>query len=499
MKNLFSMTTTEIFSSLSDYLPPQTSKNDPLGYLFFRYIPLQDDFTLSFENFRSSLVDKIKALKADTEIESLADLALDLCYPYLHYLTPKEPEGILQQIVSKTNSLQPLFQDFQDRIYAGNLYYSELKTFMILSYVYSQNQQHGSIAKNFISSYFNKRNCKLTPGASNSNRSSRYVYDKLSAIQKKQKENYAANSQKPSPFLEGILDRTDKELSIKNFYDVDTFLGLIDSATKKSNPFIFSPKKSLTSPTSFIESFAGVNLSNDLPFTLLESLDANKISKARLSEHKLHIFNQFLLERLGCFNFINSLHNTTLQSVPNHLHNSIVLLELVNCPLLHFRLEILKLYQAYFKKHLSFKLHLLSQWNDHLLRFIRFHISCALPILDLTFHYLAHRATTNSSNLRSFYKSIDTFFENLDNNNHFKFYTYEDTTKFQIKPNLHPFPADNTSTPYKKLSSVAYAKFAHDSCYIPQNFNILNTLGKIDIEMKEHLKNNLVITETSLE
>lgn len=497
MKNLFSMTTAEIFSS-KDYSPSQSITNDALGYLFFQYIPLQDDFTLSFENFRSGLVDKIKALKADTEIESLADLALDLCYPYLHYLTPKEPEGILQQIVSKINSPQPLLQDFQDRIYAGNSYYSELKTFMILSYVYSQNQQHGHIAKNFISSYFNKRNCKLTPDTSNANRSSRYVYDKLSAIQKKQKENYADSPHKPSPFLEGILDRTDKELSIENFYDIDIFLGLIDSPTKKSNPFIFSPKKSLTTPTSFIESFAAVNLSNDLPFTLLESLDANKISEARLSEHKLHIFNQFLLERLGCFNFINSLH-TTIQSVPNYLHNSVVLLELVNCPLLHFRLEILKLYQAYFKNHLSFNLHLLSQWNDHLLRFIRFHISCTLPILDLTFHYLAHHATTNSSNLCSFYKSIDTYFENLDNNNHFKFYTYEDTTKFQIKPNLHPFPKDNTSTPYKKLSTVAYAKLAHDSCYIPQNFNMLDKLCKIDIEMKEHLKNNLVITETSLE
>ncbi len=498
MKNIFSMTTAEIFSALTDYFPSQTGKDDPLGYLFFRYIPLHDDFTLSFEKFRSNLISKIKALNADTDIESLADLALDLCSPYLHHLAPKEPEDPAQKIAFKINSPQSLLQDFQDKIYDGNTYYSDLKTFMVLSYVYNQDCQHDHITKKFISSYFNKRKCKSSPNFSNLGRHSRHVYDKLSAIQKTQKENYANSSLKPHPFMDGILNYTKKELSINNYYDIDVFLGLIFSPLKKSNPFISSPKKSLTSTTSFIDSFAGINLSNDLPFTLLEQLETNKISEARLTEHKIHIFNQFLLERLGCFNFINSLH-ATLQPVPNYLQNSIVLLELVNCPLLHFRLDILKLYKAYYKKHFSFNLHLLSLWNDHLLRFIRFHISCTLPILDLTFHYLAHHATTNSSNIHSFHKSIDTFFESLDNSNHFKFYEYKNTTNFEIKPNLHPFPADTTSTTYKKLSSVAYAKLAHDSCYIPQNFNILDTLGRIDIEMKKHLKNNLVISETSLE
>jgi len=474
LKNIFSLTTNEILSSPETWLPSRVKEETPLGELIYRYIPLEIDTLWSFRKFEAELIHKINDKKAASDVELLADLTIKLCKPYLKY----------EQISSNINRLinpgdffpYELIQGFQDHFYTKS-YEEELKSFMILSYSYSQSKKR-NIKKNDISKLL--RSSSITP---------RPVYDHLYKI-------YNNNNNFNTAFLGSFLDYYEQTIIFTSWYDGEIILGLTASAVKSRNPFIFSQTNSPTNTKSFIKAFSHLSLNKHSRKNEFQFINKTDMKAGKITENKLYIFNQFMLERIGNFNLINRLYYFQ-QKTPLSIDNLTSLGELVNCPLLRFRISFLDYFEAQYEKYFKYNRLQIPEWDLFLRKSILHQLTCTLPILDLVFHYLAYLATNKCSLSALFESSIDKYFDELVANESFAFFKYSDIGSCIPSP-VHQFPSDMHNKNYTNLCDIVYECLLHKSFYISENENILKKLNHIYSEQQNLLRRELVPIGTNL-
>lgn len=476
MKNIFSLTTNGILSFPDEWLPSRVKEETPLGELIYRFIPLESDTLFSFKQFKADLIYKINKENAASDIELLADITIELCKPYLKY------EANMRNIdhISKSDDFIPYepIQGFQDDFYT-KAYEEELKTFMILSYTYTQSKQH-RIKKNDISKLLTARDSTQTTA-------SRLVYDHLFKI-------YNNNKKFNTVFLGSFFNYQEQTILFSSRYDCEMILGLTASAVKSKNPFIFSEANKPTNLKSFIRSFKDINLNKHTRINALSYINSVDNKADKITENKLYILNQFMLERIGNFNLINRLYYLQ-QKLPLSIKNLTSLYELANCPLLHFRISLLDYFEAQYEKYFKYNRLEIPEWDFFLRKSIIHQITCTLPILDLVFHYLAYLAVKECSFSDLFESSIDKYFDRLVNNELFTFFQYDDTF---IPAPVHQFPSPIHSKNYTDLCDMVYEYLVHKSLYLSENENILKKLGNIYFEQQNLLRRELVPIQTNL-
>lgn len=481
MKNIFSLATTEFLS----HIKHNNEFIGPLEQAIYRYIPLEEINILfaDFAGYKNNLIKMIKEVSGDSDISKLAELTLSLCKPYLKYEVSIS-NTLLSPFKDSLVPIEPI-KEFSEFVYSESFIY-ELKTFMILSYVYSQSRCKLPIKKNAINKLLHQKR----PSKSEDEGNARPIYDKLFKI-------YALN-QNDFYYLNSFLDYRGKDITFNSWYDIEIVLGLIDSAARSKNPFV-PPKTGKSDPINikrFLKAFQDININKHKQINILSCIDKTTIETYQLTENKIFIYNQFMLERIGNFNFINKLYNLQ-QKMSLSIENFPALFELANCPLLQFRLNFLEYCELQFNKYFKGNRLQLPEWNFFLYRIILHQIMCTLPIIDLVFHYLAYLATSLPQ-FRSFFQtSIDNYFDKLTENKLYELYQYSDETTFTPVP-IQKFPPDIFNQNYTQLFIAVYNNLLYRS-----NSSFVQDFGKklfdiYDGQQKTLIENLTHLPETKI-
>lgn len=511
MKNLFSLTTDEIISVLAP------KSEDAIADLLQHYIPLSLPAVFEQLGYKKGLIKRIEDMGGDKDVMSLVDLTLRLCAPYLKYKISTDMMSRYSNYASP-GGVFPFDQvtDFQNNFYQEENFFSELRSFMILSYVYTKSKRAGYIAKHSFAQILNLRNpvntstrkppkkVKKIKSRTETETINRRLYDKLSNLYAFPGKKHKDKIKPSSFFLPTILEYTKEKLRFSSWYDGEIMLGLINSLEKKKNPFIVlvndAPNNQSSGPLSlqptnmllFLKAFRHISLNNASPMNTKTCLSSEYIQKAAITDPKIFTYNQFFLERVGCLNYINALYDLQtatplLKSIPTPL------IELINCPLLRFRLSLIDYYKRSYTTHFLHSPYDLPEWDKYLTNVIRHLVLCTLPILDLVFHYLAHLATTHcTNNNASFEHSINRYFNDLVKENIFAFYQYSDSGSFIPMPTQYKMPPDVLDADYTKLVDTIFSLFLRKSFHIAKNHALTTKLKQIHDAQQDFLTKALV-------
>ena len=318
MKNIFSFSTHELLSLLTNCLASNNNSIDEasndLGQLIYRYIPLHDVDEFTFKAFNERLINKIETKSADSNIIKLAELTLDLCQPYLKYEFSTSASDHLKTLIH-SGSFIPFEQieTFQNDFYTNHSYRDQLIDFVILSYVYTKskiNIPSDNFLKIFAYNVPPDSECDL-----------KVVKDKLSRMNPRR--NNSTTQTKPPPFLLPFFEYDTKDPIFNSWYDGQIILGLINSHAKTKNPFVDIESKKHTNLQSFLKSFHNINLNAKRKLDITSLIEDKSINKTDLS-NRIYTYNQFLLERIGNFNFINKVYSIQekppFQQMPSSLY-----------------------------------------------------------------------------------------------------------------------------------------------------------------------------------
>ncbi|CQR73449.1 hypothetical protein SOV_52220 [Sporomusa ovata DSM 2662] len=478
MKNIFSLTTSDF---LSDISLCKKQKIELLEQVIYRYIPLKSNIVHGFTEYKEDLINIIKEASGDSDIVKLAELTLSLCDPYLKHEVQVSNAAFIQS--NNFIPVQPI-KEFLECMYS-DLFINELKTFMILSYVYSLSKCKSPLKKKIISRILNFKKYNSVSGESNP----RPIYDKLNKIYILNKNDFV--------YLSSFLDYKDTQITFNSWYDSEIVLGLIDSAVKSKNPFV--PKTDELEPTNirlFIKAFQDISINKHTRIKMLSLVDNASIKKYHLSENRFYIYNQFFLERIGNFNFINKLYNLQ-QKLSLSIDSLSALLELTNCPLLRFKLDFLDFCESQYNKYFEHHRLELPEWNLFLHQSILHQLLCTLPILDLVFHYLAYLAT-EFCQFKAFFKtSIDNYFNELIKTELYDLFEYSPENPFVPNP-YYKFPSDVSNQNYIDFSNKVYRTLTHRSNYMSERDNIYKKTDEINSAQQISLIKELVNLQPAL-
>lgn len=479
MKNVFSLTTNFFLSHISHCSKQEI---DNLEEVIYRYIPLESDILYGFTELKENLINTIKEVSGDSDIVKLAELTLRLCKPYL-----KHEVAISNTTFTPFNNKffpsQPI-KEFLDCMYCDS-FNNELKTFMILSYVYSHSKCKSPIKKNAIYKIYN---CKKY-GSVDMGSNPRSIYDKLLKIYNLNKADFT--------YLSAFLDYKGNQITFNSWYDSEIVMGLIDSAVKSKNPFV--QRTNGLEPTNiklFIKAFQDISINKHTRINIISLIDKDIIKKHHLSENRLYIYNQFFLERIGNFNFINKLYSLQ-QKMSLSVESLPALLELTNCPLLRFKLDCLDFCESQYDKYFENNRLELPEWNLFLYQSILHQLLCTLPILDLVFHYLAHLATENFQFKAFFETSIENYFDELIETKSYDLFEYSEELPFVPNPR-HKFPSDVSNQNYTKLLDMVYRDLSNRSHHMSTQNNLYKKLDDINSSQQNSLIGKLVDIHTAL-
>lgn len=470
MKNLFSLTTDAFIYNKSK------NANNLLGELIHQYIPLEGVSEIEFIYFKNTLVEKIKKFEADTDIENLANLTISLCDPYLKYIVPTDPQYNIKYITSM-DILQPNeIESIQNNLYT-DAFDNELKNLMILSYFYKRSTGYGKIFKKDFANYFYRATHDFEMTPTDEVIINRFLYDKIFKIN---------SSNKPKKFLSTFLNYEKGTLIFDSWYDVQIILGLIFSDKKSKNPFVPPDKNTLTNINSFLNSFKCISLNDDLNLNILPKND-EKLTDLNIRKESIYIYNQFILERIGNFNFINCLYQAKKDAcLPQGSLD--ILKNLVNCPLLNFRLNVINEFSDFYKRYLKNHPNFMDESNSYFYKLILHQIHCTIPIIDIVFHYLFSLVNDKQAILNS----SSEYFKKLNLDNSMIFFEYQENNKNLITPKIYKAIYSKNDKEYLQLGNDIYSAFLIKSFDISENKNLGNNLLSIHYSQQEFLRMKLI-------
>lgn len=501
MKNIFSFIPNEWRLSLNKK-SSSTKEEDSIGHLIYKYIPLKVnglEESFGFMPFKKSLINEIKS--SSNAIEQIANIALKLCDSYLKYDIQNGALAQCNNLYSPNRDLipYPLIKEFHDELYETNSYHDELKALLILSYCYTKSLCHlksSELAPLFAKKKSLKEQKKSLKKQTKKeyDENPRLLYDKLYLIYQSDKFDKTAPL-----FLSPLLEyrKEGKGIIVDSWYDSEILLGLIQSNSKRKNPFIFSKRISKlnrpikTNLDNFLECFHHININNDRKMDTL-SFVPKDLSKNHITETKIQIYNQFFLERLTNVNFINYLYE--IQNTSDISTDTIAaLINFVNSPLLRFRLKVL----TFYKKHHNYLFMdyplCLPDWNRYINNVLLHQLVCTLPILDLIFHYLVHlRNSLEFANEDYFDRSIDDYFTRLNTSDSLHFFKYDNNKKYKPIPCLYRIPNNIYDKDYAKLNDTIYENLIYKTNRLSKNEGFSSRLNQIRHDQEAFLVKELL-------
>lgn len=500
MRNLFFIDSGNIFD-LSSKMSRRQHCNSVLD-IIYKYLPLKDiDPISNFTEFKQTLIGKINTCS----IDQIGDLTLDLCQNYIKSPNIKPSPLIFNPLFQAKIELPneqkaivtQLAEAFQEDLFKPSIYLKELKQLMILDYCYRKS--YSPIKKADLADLFKQKSLYSTQQSPDELiycRDAKKIYDRLDIIYRSS-NSAPRHTNQPDflyPFSEGtVASKTAPPnakiyLAIKSWYESEIFLGLIRSNSKKKNPFGLSNRTNKNGQPIksnlklFLNGFKGITISSDYKFSTLSKIDPKTIDELNLCDEKLQIYNQFILERLSCINFINKLYKlNSINSLPFDTLQS--LKEFVLSPLLHFRLRVLDFHEKHYSTCLKPYPECLSIWNTFLQKTLMHQITCTLPILKLIFYSLMNLKLLSLD--ESSDDSFTEYFSMLAKSSHFKFYKYD--KNFIPMPNLSEFPSNILDENYTKFNDTIYETLCFKTARLSQKADIFHRFQEISFEQEAFL------------
>ena len=359
MENLFS----SISSGAKIELLNNEHKRRALAMYLFRFAPLNTEFTQDkqSEETPEDLINSIKEMTTKKSISELIELVLQLGAPYWKFECSRSFEEMWAYLNKRIVCDPPpeLGQALRD----------DLKMWLSLSLFYS------SV---FLDNSHIKKGELNTICPSKSNKRTFY--------------QYLNNFKKRSPiFLEAFYNG--ENIDTTNFLDLEIISKIVSSVDYFKNSFLLSAERPNNLPKNPLRLFADLTLNPEAPSEFLSNLlsyGENPVTR-KFNYQICAIYNQFLLERISCMNFLSVFANCYLENEPNlfkytgtNLFRLKWLIDMVSSPLLNFRLAFLKYFA---RSNPTFE----SDENIvaiHLSRFIDYHLRCTIPLLDLLIHFV---------------------------------------------------------------------------------------------------------------
>ena len=172
---------------------------------------------------------------------------------------------------------------------------------------------------------------------------------------------------------------------IDNPYDTGFILSMLISLRKSLNPFVLNKedygknrKINLQSMKEYYKAIPLTSSDNDVITDLLKNH-----ARRHYNHNYASIYNQFLLERLSAMNFFAELND---QKLPIGSPLYYTLNRYILCPLLNFRIDVLKFNKELIKNNLEVAYDI--EWCHTLTRILYQIINCTIPIYEMIFYYL---------------------------------------------------------------------------------------------------------------
>jgi len=427
-----------IFSSIPvSTLQSIINTKDTLDFVeqyLFRFTPLEFGNILNEKKYLypirtlNEFRENAKNVAFQGKLDDIIHNTIEVCSPYLtpfnRYDKSTSNVKFVYDICFNQGTLAlPYINDFQATMF-NDEYTEELKTFLGLMYFYVVSHKNKSsekcIDKKELSSAMN--NGEMPDG-------------KSKGYMKVKGDNFRRNGKLFTNTFLSYGNRTQSNQDscpIRTPLDIEFNVALIYTSQSNKNPFCdHASTNNDDRPIKYddvkLKTFLNI-CERNMSWEGASFSKVMEIINLRFSDYSaqtIYTYNQYLVERLAGINFANML----VKHYENWQEESLVSHQLENfllSPLLNFRRKVIEFHNK-IDKNTRIQTDFVNEWVEYLQTILFHQLSCALPILTLTFFYFmalrSHQESkvqddiTEQMNKYCNLKSVRTYVKWFDFNN----------------------------------------------------------------------------------